>query len=170
MTDSMTFTVPFTPVAKGRARTTWTNQGPRHYTPEKTRHWERTVKTIAAKAMRGRSQMTGAPALSVAFFLPIPLSWPAWKRKAAADGAIAATGKPDASNLAKAVEDAMNGTVWADDAQIVQMMVWKAYAHAPRVEVCVTRLAHLLPAQVTTRPTEDELRRMLEPTPMEGCP
>lgn len=149
-----TFVVPFAPVAKGRARTTWTNQGPRHYTPEATRNWEATVALYARKAMGGREPLQGALGLSAAFYLPIPVGWPLWKRQAAAAGQLAPTLKPDCSNLVKAVEDACNGICWGDDAQLIQTLSWKGYALSPRVEVSITPLEHLLLAQVTRRPQE----------------
>jgi len=36
--------------------------------------------------------------------------------------------KPDASNLLKLLEDALTGTVWRDDAQVVDVLMTKFYA------------------------------------------
>ncbi len=145
------FVVPFAPVAKARARTTWTNQGPRHYTPQATRDWEATVALYARKAMAGQYPLQGALAISVEFLLPITPGWPNWKRQAAATGQLAPTVKPDLDNLDKAVRDACNRIVWLDDAQIVQATTSKGYSISPRVQITVTPL-DLLPAQVTRRP------------------
>src|SRR5690606_20100059 len=125
---------------------------PRHYTPQATRDWERTVQIYARQAMGGREPLQCALGLSVAFFLPITPGWPLWKRRAAAAGQLAATAKPDCSNLIKAIEDACNDIVWEDDAQLVQTLTWKGYAISPRVEVAITPFDHLLPAQVKSRP------------------
>lgn len=40
------------------------------------------------------------------------------------------TVKPDASNVAKAVEDALNGVLWRDDSQIVYLTIRKLYGDA----------------------------------------
>ena len=43
--------------------------------------------------------------------------------------------KPDADNIAKIILDALNGTAYHDDAQIVQLSVRKQYAEKNSVEV-----------------------------------
>jgi len=50
------------------------------------------------------------------------------------------TGKPDATKLLRACEDALTGVVWLDDAQIVSQHVTKIYADAPGVRVVVRRV------------------------------
>jgi Holliday junction resolvase RusA-like endonuclease len=45
--------------------------------------------------------------------------------------------KPDASNVLKSVEDAMNGVVYKDDSQIVNIHVSKVYSSVSGVDVCV---------------------------------
>nr|DAQ86101.1 MAG TPA: Endodeoxyribonuclease RusA [Caudoviricetes sp.] len=47
---------------------------------------------------------------------------------------------PDADNIAKAVLDGLNGVVYADDKQIVELKVIKAYAEVPRVEVTIEEI------------------------------
>jgi len=39
----------------------------------------------------------------------------------------APTGKPDLSNLLKMIEDALTGTVWADDDQVIEISGFKTY-------------------------------------------
>jgi Holliday junction resolvase RusA-like endonuclease len=50
------------------------------------------------------------------------------------------TVKPDALKLARAVEDALTGVVYKDDAQVVEMTIRKVYSTPPRVELAVTPL------------------------------
>ena len=45
--------------------------------------------------------------------------------------------KPDLDNVVKAVLDALNGVVYRDDAQVVNLVATKRYATEPRVEVYV---------------------------------
>jgi Holliday junction resolvase RusA-like endonuclease len=47
------------------------------------------------------------------------------------------TGKPDALKLARGTEDALTGTIWRDDAQVVDLTVAKRYGVPERCEVVV---------------------------------
>lgn len=72
-------------------------------------------------------------------FAPPP-SWPAWKREAAEAGVIRHTSKPDASNLAKLLEDACTDAgVWGDDAQVTRLEAVKVYG-APGAAMRIRRL------------------------------
>lgn len=153
--SAVIFIVPFAPVAWQRAGVTWTKQGPKHYTPAETRAWKKTVAVYARSAMRGAAPFAGALQLTLAFEVPIPPSWPNWKRDAAARGEIAPTIKPDADNFAKAVKDALNGIVWIDDAQVVEETIRKSFSHRPGVAASITQLP-LLPAQVSRRPNVEK--------------
>jgi Holliday junction resolvase RusA-like endonuclease len=48
--------------------------------------------------------------------------------------------KPDATKLLRAVEDAMTGTVYRDDAQVVEQFVSKRYGDSEGVKVTVWTL------------------------------
>lgn len=152
---SVHFTVPFAPVAKGRARSVYMpGKGVRHYTPKQTAAWEQTVAMYARQAFR--APLDGPVKISLGFYLPIPASWPAWKRDMALSGEIVPTTKPDLDNLEKAIKDGCNGIAWRDDAQVVSASKWKFYSDAPRVAVVVDPMQDLLPAQVTRRPIPQE--------------
>lgn len=45
--------------------------------------------------------------------------------------------RPDATKLMRALEDALTGVVWRDDAQIVDQHVAKRYADRPGAAVCI---------------------------------
>jgi Holliday junction resolvase RusA-like endonuclease len=51
------------------------------------------------------------------------------------------TTKPDVLKLARAVEDALSGVVWQDDAQIVVELLVKRYGQQPGVRVRVEELS-----------------------------
>jgi Holliday junction resolvase RusA-like endonuclease len=48
--------------------------------------------------------------------------------------------KPDCSNIAKVIEDALTGECWVDDKQVVDLIVSKFYSIDPRVEVTIEEL------------------------------
>lgn len=144
------FVVDEVPVAWQRARLA--RGGRHHFTAPETRAWERAVATMGKAAMAGREPLTGPVELLVVFLLPVPRSWPDWKRREALSGRLVPTAKPDWDNLGKGVSDALNGIAWADDAQVVDCFTRKRYAAAPCAVVHVKPL-DLLPAQVLRRPS-----------------
>jgi Holliday junction resolvase RusA-like endonuclease len=72
---------------------------------------------------------------------PPSASWPKWKQDAALKGALRHTGKPDADNLVKSVQDGLNGIVFIDDAQIFDLRVVKQYGEAPAVDVWIEEVS-----------------------------
>lgn len=141
--DTVSFTIPGNPVAKGRHRNgrTFRNklgqQRPINYTPRQTAITEALVQSIANRAMGGRPLLTGAVELQVKAVLPIPTSWSAKKQAEAAAGRILPAKKPDLSNVIKLLEDGCNTIVWRDDAQITDMSLSKRYGLVPQVEAII---------------------------------
>lgn len=145
------FSIPGQPVAKGRARSAavmrdgkplLVNGRPvvKHHTPEKTVIFENLVKLAAKEAMSGRPPFAGPVELTLDIRLQIPASWSRKRQQLAEAGQIAATKKPDADNVLKAVKDGMNGIVWVDDAQAVEYRISKRYGATPGVRVIVEQL------------------------------
>ncbi|KVD52080.1 RusA family crossover junction endodeoxyribonuclease [Burkholderia ubonensis] len=139
------FVVPGKPVAKGRPRFARHGAHVRTFTPDATERYENLVKMAARAAMRDTQPYEGPVRLIVNIGLPIPASWSQKRKDAAAAGAIGATKKPDWSNVAKSIEDGLNGIVYVDDAQIVDGWVSKRYTRTPGVRVEVIEL-NLQPA------------------------
>ncbi len=138
------FTVPGEPAGKGRARAARRKRkGGAEYiaqiTPEKTARYENLVALAARHAMGGHAPFAGPVRLTIAAVFTIPASW-SDKRRRAAEGAPV-TKKPDASNVAKAIEDGMNAIVFADDSQIVELLATKRYGFTPGVAVTVEELS-----------------------------
>jgi Holliday junction resolvase RusA-like endonuclease len=131
------FTIPGAPVGKGRARSTKSGH---HYTPEKTRQYEKLVREIAFMRKPSYAVITGPVRLSLVFYLPIPASWSKKDRLQAQEGKVHHTGKPDLDNLIKSVSDGLNGVVYVDDCQIVAIDAMKVYDINPRVEVEIEEL------------------------------
>jgi Holliday junction resolvase RusA-like endonuclease len=125
---------PFAPVAKGRPRVSTRHGFVRNITPEKTRTFERQVADYARLQLGPRFvPWTGPVRLNVRFGMPVPASLS--KRKRAAMVSTRHTKKPDASNLLKAVEDALNGILWADDGQIADLALVKSYTLEPYIHL-----------------------------------
>ncbi|KVC71432.1 endodeoxyribonuclease RusA [Burkholderia ubonensis] len=129
------FVVPGKPVAKGRPRFARHGAHVRTFTPEATERYENLVKMAARAAMRDTQPYEGPVRLIVNIGLPIPASWSQKRQDAAAAGAIGATKKPDADNVVKALKDGMNGVVYADDGQVVDLWISKRYARVPGVRI-----------------------------------
>lgn len=90
--------------------------------------WRATVALAASEAMGFDDPLEGPVLLTLRFFLQRPKSHP--KRRITWP-----TGRPDASKLARAVEDALTGICFKDDAQIVSLGVSKEWGLRPGVEV-----------------------------------
>lgn len=139
---AITFTIPGQPVGKGRPRvSTRGGKFARLYTPEKTANYEGLVAHAAQQAMQGRPLLTGAVYVELDICVQIPASWSGKRQAQAAQGGVAATKKPDADNVIKAVLDGLNGVMWADDVQVVRLLAHKRYAEVPGVRVVVRELA-----------------------------
>lgn len=96
----------------------------RTYTPKATTEYEKLLKTAAAAAMADRPPFTCAVETRIKFVLQgNPACWPTSRL----DG--------DADNLEKAVLDAMNGIVFADDRLVVRSFREKACGEVPEVRV-----------------------------------
>lgn len=91
---------------------------------------ERELVALLAE-FRPSAPLDGPLRLDVTFVMPIPSSFPKWKRAAALAGDVYPTRRPDRGNILKLVEDAMEGVFYRDDAQIVRGEVRKAYGDAP---------------------------------------
>lgn len=131
------FVVPGQPVGKGRPRAAIRGRHIQLYTPEKTVSYESLVATAAHGAMEGKVPMEGACSVVMDIRLMVPMSWSAKKRQQALDGQLLPTKKPDADNVIKAIFDALNGIVWQDDVQVVQLEASKRYSAVPGVTVVV---------------------------------
>jgi hypothetical protein len=96
--------------------------------------------------------LAGALSLDLRFYLPRPKRL-FWKKRPMYAQLAPVT--PDVTNLAKCIEDALNGVAWRDDREIVHEQIWKMYTAGPgwgdprpRVELrarVLTDLIHAAP-------------------------
>lgn len=126
----VSFTVPGTPVGKGRPRVT--SHGT--YTPQKTRDYEQKIR-LCWESQSGVVMPSRAPLMAeIRAYFPIPKSVSKRKRDDM-EGAFHIA-RPDCDNIAKAILDSLNGLAYHDDSAIQLGSVWKLYTNgAPRVEV-----------------------------------
>lgn len=108
-----------------------------HYTPKETVNYEALVKLRAAEAMGKRPLLMGPVAVTMWVFLVPPQSWPKKRLAAALEGRVRPTVKPDVDNCTKSLCDGLNGVVWLDDKQVVDLRAVKMYAPTPGVEIMV---------------------------------
>lgn len=101
---ALTFFVEGKPVPKGRPRL---GAGGHTYTPARTREWENAVSIAALGAALGREPWPAGEPLRARIEVRL------------AGYAAAARARGDLDNYIKAVLDAMNGVIYADDAQVV---------------------------------------------------
>lgn len=131
MTDSIIFTLPGNPTAKGRPR--FFNG--RAVTDTKTRIAEQNI--LATYLLAGGDKRTpheGPVTIHVsATFVPAQ-SWPKWKRTLALSGQWPHTSKPDLDNLIKVI-DGLNGVAWLDDSQISHVSASKQYGELAKTSV-----------------------------------
>lgn len=128
------FVVPAKGGGRGRAVVTDANK--------KAKPWQREVKQAASEAFSGEL-LRGPVALRLSFFRPRPKGHYGTGRNAAKvkDSAPGfPTTRPDALKLARAVEDALTGVIWADDAQIVDETLLKRYGEPARCEIEVREI------------------------------
>lgn len=133
--------VPGAPVPKGRPRMSTINGHARAFTPAKTRRYEDLIRFEAGRVMEGRGQLQGATRVRIRAFMPTPQAIAKHKTKGplAESGALRPITKPDADNFAKVI-DALNGVVWPDDNQVVELTVEKFYSARPRLELEASEL------------------------------
>jgi len=137
MSFMVTFKVDADPVGKQRARYAKRGNFVQTYTPDKTRNYESLIKEAAIEAMGASEPLETPVTLYLYIRAPIPKSLPKKRIEACLNGLDKPIKKPDASNVLKSVEDAMNGVVYKDDSQIVNIHVSKVYNSQSGVDICV---------------------------------
>jgi len=136
MTFLVTFKVPGKPQGKGRPRFARRGKFVSTYTDEKTKTYENQISDIAMVAM-GASEPLKTPLVAFIYIsYPIPASYSKTRKEDCLSGLERPTKKPDIDNIVKAFLDSMNGIVYVDDAQVVDLFTTKVYGE-PFVEVII---------------------------------
>ena len=137
MTFAMTFTLEGTPTGKGRPKFARRGKFVSTYTPLKTKNYEDRIREVAREAM-GSSEPLDTP-ISACFYItmPVPASYSKKAKTACLLGVTRPTKKPDVDNIIKAFLDAMNGIVYLDDCQVVDLHAKKIYGTVGMVQVYI---------------------------------
>lgn len=104
-----------------------------------SRPWKQQVAGEALARTNG-TPFAGPVELALTFFVARPKAHYGTGRNAAKLKPTAPrypTTRPDATKLLRAVEDALTGIVYADDAQVINQYVSKLYGSPERVEIAV---------------------------------
>lgn len=142
----VSFIVPGEAVGKGRPRVRMLGAKPGKkpvpmlYTPAETKAYEDLIARYAAASMQGRELITGPVLVELKIAVGIAQSWSKKKTAAALAGQVMPTKKPDADNVLKAICDGINGIVFRDDVQVVNVSMSKRFAEKPGVLVRVVPL------------------------------
>ena len=138
--QELNFVIPGSPIGQGRPKFSTINGHPKAYDPEKSRNYKAYVRMLATQAMKetGFERIDGPCNVVIQAYFEVPKSKSKRFREAALKGTERPTKKPDADNIVKAIQDALNGLAYKDDACIVELACHKYYSDNPRVEVFVT--------------------------------
>ena len=133
------FTVP---QVSGKSRPRFARQGTfvKTYTDAKTLTYEKSIQTYAKQAMGSTSPLIGAVAAYLHIGIPIPPSYSKARQKACIEGLERPTKKPDIDNIVKAVLDGMNGIVYLDDKQVVDLHLTKVYSSKEGIDIMVKEI------------------------------
>lgn len=102
--------------------------------------WRETVQAEAVKAMGGIAPVDFGLELLIVFVMPRPKYHKTKYGTLRPDAPSRHTSRPDATKLLRAVEDALNGIVWSDDARIADQHVLKKYGDRPGAIVRIREL------------------------------
>lgn len=142
MTDHkpVSFVVPGEAIGKGRPRVSTVGGHARMFTPKKTANYETLISMAAQQAMAGRELIPGPVMVEMKIVVAVAASWSKKKTAAALEGTVMPTKKPDADNVLKAICDGINGIVFKDDVQVVNVSLSKRFGETPGVSVRVVPL------------------------------
>nr|WP_289038238.1 RusA family crossover junction endodeoxyribonuclease [uncultured Allobacillus sp.] len=140
----ISFEIPGPPVAQGRPRAGKINRGRKKgqtvlYDPQESRDYKKFVSLIA-RHHAPEVPLDGPLGAHIKIYRQIPKSTTKKDRALILEGVKRPITKPDNSNYAKGIEDALNGIIYKDDSQIVDLQVSKFYSENPRVEVTIEEL------------------------------
>lgn len=104
------------------------------YDPKPTHEYKQRLRQLAQSQYTDEA-LTDALKVDVSFFRPVQKSLSAIERARRISGEHRPVIKADIDNYIKAAFDSLNGVVWKDDKQIVDLIAHKYYSDNPRIEI-----------------------------------
>lgn len=128
------FTVPGEPKGKGRPRL---GRSGHAYTPHDTAVYENLVKVCFKEKYPKHVPLDPDAEVraEIIAFYSIPKSASKKKRNDMLMGFARPKKKPDCDNIGKIICDALNGIVYHDDSQVVDLEIRKYYSDEPKVKI-----------------------------------
>lgn len=130
------------PVEQARPRATKMGRGIRLYDPKKVSVYKKQL-AMMCQLQYKKEPITGPLKVELSFFRHVQSSISKKERKLRLSGSHRPVVKPDTDNYIKSTLDGLNGLLWEDDNQIVDLIAHKYYSDNPRVEIEVTQLNEL---------------------------
>lgn len=134
---SIVFDVPLEPKGKGRPRFSRHGKFTKVYTDQATLDYETAIQECASKAMGLQKPLETPVSVCLYIRVSIPQSYSKKRTEACLSGAERPSKKPDIDNVAKCFLDAMNGVVYLDDTQVVDLHIKKLYSAVAGVDVAI---------------------------------
>lgn len=130
------------PVEQARPRAIRMGRGIRLYDPKKVSVYKKQL-AMMCKFQYKQAPLTGPLKVELNFFRHVQSSLSKKERALRLSGSHRPVVKPDTDNYIKSTLDGLNGLLWEDDNQIVDLIAHKYYSDNPRVEIEVTQLNEL---------------------------
>lgn len=130
------------PVEQARPRATRMGRGIRLYDPKKVSVYKKQL-AMMCKFQYKQAPLTGPLMVELNFFRHVQSSLSKKERALRLSGSHRPVVKPDTDNYIKSTLDGLNGLLWEDDNQIVDLIAHKYYSDNPRVEIEATQLNEL---------------------------
>ena len=140
MSYEVNFTIPGKAQAKQRPK--FNRFSGRAYTPKQTVSFENWVKDCYFRSISSIDNKPTDKPLKVAItmYVEIPQSKSKKQKEKMITGEIKPIVKPDVDNVAKSILDALNGIIYLDDKQIIELDIEKIYAETSWTEVKIEEI------------------------------
>ena len=126
--------------AVGKARPRFDSRTRRTYTPHSTVLYEKKVRNCLYEKYGTKiEKATGGVIIHIYIDQKIPKSDNKKIRAEKLEGLIPCKHKPDVDNVAKIIMDSLNGILYEDDSQVVELMIKRKWADEASVHVLATQ-------------------------------